>query len=79
MCLEMLIVCTINLSPTSKYVTGLELSNHGSLLKENFRPQNILGFVGLKNSLRLCRSPVWPAIIAGIFGQTVEVLSDAQV
>jgi len=24
------------------------------------------------------RSPVWPAIIAGVFGQTVEVLSDAQ-
>lgn len=33
----------------------------------------------LKNSLLLCRSPVWPGIIAGIFGQTVEVLADAQV
>lgn len=24
------------------------------------------------------RSPVWPAIFSGVFGQTVEVLSDAQ-
>jgi sugar (pentulose or hexulose) kinase len=25
------------------------------------------------------RSPVWPSIMAGVFGQTVEVLMDPQV